>query len=180
LATVHLLDLNSLHRGKGRKIQPGQKIHASVAFSPSKYRPKAVLPKDGSPSNWEGLIQLNGDRQFNYPEEWEGWLEMDIFDPTTAQTVINNLEISSVDLLTSVHRLTVMTRSGAFFTWSAMSQLSAIDVLNSAGGCGALRGVTDAAKKVFRVLQRDDIKDDVERQVEILNALMTFAADIPG
>jgi hypothetical protein len=105
---------------------------------------------------------------------------MDIFDPTTAQTVISNLESLSVDLLTSVHRLTVMTQSGAFSTWSMMSQLSVIDVHNSAGGRDALRGVTDAAKKVFRVLQRDDIKDDVERQVEILNALITFATDIPG
>jgi hypothetical protein len=180
LVTVHLLDPDSLHRGKGRKIQSGQKIHASVAFSPSKYRPKAVLPKDGSPSNWEGLIQLNGDTQFDYPREWEGWLEMDIFDPTTARTVISNLESSSVDLLTSVHRLTVMTQSGAFFTWLMMSQLSVIDVHNSAGGCGALRGVPNVAEKVFGVLQRDDIKDDVERQAEILNALMTFATDIPG
>jgi hypothetical protein len=178
---VHLLDPDSLHRGKGRKIKPGQKIHASVAFSPSEYRPKAVLPKDGPPSNWESLITLNGDTQFNYPKDWEPWLEMDIFDLTTAQTVIDNLESSSsVPLRTSVHRLTVMTQSGAFFTWSAMSQLSAIEVHYSAGGCDALRGVTDAANKVFRVLQRDGIKDDVEPQVDILNALVTFATDIPG
>jgi hypothetical protein len=65
--------------------------------------------------NWEDLIRLNGVTQFKYPEEWEGWLEMDIFDPTTAQTVINNLDSLSVDLRMSVHRLTVMTQSGAFF-----------------------------------------------------------------
>lgn len=114
LETVHLLDPDSLHRGRGRKIKHGQKIHASVAFSPSTYCPKAVLPKAESSLKWEDLIQLNGDTQFNYPKDWEGWLEMDIFDPTTAQTVINNLESSSVDLRTSVHRLTVMTQSGAF------------------------------------------------------------------
>ena len=45
---------------------------------------------------------------------------MDIFDLTAAQTVINNLESSSVNLVTSMHRLTVMTQSGAFFTWSAV------------------------------------------------------------
>ena len=64
-----------------------------------------------------------------------------------------------------------------FFTWS---QFSAIDVHNSAGGCDALRGVTDGAKKVFGALQRDDIKGDVGRQVEILNALIAFATEIPG
>jgi hypothetical protein len=121
LTTVHLLDSDSFHRGRGRKIQPGQKVHASVAFSPLEYRPKAVLPKRGSPSNWEGLIQLNGDTQFKYPKDWEDWLDMDIFDPTTAQTVINNLESLSVNLLTSVHRLTVMTQSGTSFTWLAMA-----------------------------------------------------------
>lgn len=111
-----LLDLVSLHRGKGRKIQRGQKIHASVAFSPLKYHPKAVLPKDESPLKWEDLIQLNGDTQFDYPKDWEGWLEMDIFDLTTAQTVISNLESSYVDIRTSVHRLTVMTQSSGFYT----------------------------------------------------------------
>jgi hypothetical protein len=73
------------------------------------------------PPNWENLIQLNGDTQLKYPEEWKDWLEMDIFDPTTAQTVIKNLESSSVGLLMSVHRLTVMIQSGTYFNWSAMA-----------------------------------------------------------
>ena len=46
---------------------------------------------------------------------------MDIFDLTTAQTVISNLESSSVNLLMSVHRLTVMTQSGSSFTLSVMA-----------------------------------------------------------
>ena len=180
MTTVHLLDPDSLHRGRGRKIQPGQKIHASVAFSPSEYRPKAKLPKRGSPPNWEGLIQLNGDTQFKYPKDWENWLDMDIFDLTTAQTVISNLESSSVNPLMSVHRLTVMTQSGTSFTLPVMAQFFATDIRNSDGGRSALRGVTNAAKRVFGVLQRDKIKGEVERQVEILNALITFATDIPG
>jgi hypothetical protein len=180
LAITHLLELDSLHRGKGRQIQPGQKIHASVAFSPSNYCPKAVLPKGESALDWEHLIRLHGDTQFEYPKDWEGWLEMDIFDLTTAQTVVNNLESSSVDLPTSLHRLTVMTQSGAFFTWSVISHFSADDVHNSAGGCDALRGVTKAANRVFLALQRHDIKGDMHRQVEILNALIAFATEIPG
>lgn len=172
---MHLLDVDSdsLHRGKGRKIQHGQKIHASVAFSPSKYRPTAVLPKDRSPLKWEHLNWLHGPIQ----EDWEGWLEMDM---AMVQTVISNLASSDVDLRTSVHRLTVMTQSGAFVTWSTVSEFSADDVHNSAVGCGALRGVTDAAKKVFLALHRDDIKNDIERQVEILAALTAFATEIPG
>ena len=180
MTTVHLLEPDSLHRGKGRKIQPGQKIHASVAFSPSEYRPKAVLPKRESPPSWKGLIQLNGDTQFKYPKDWEVWLDMDIFDPTAAQTVISNLESETVNILTSVHRLTVMTQSGTSFTWSEMAWVSATDIRNSDGGCSALRGVANAAKRVFSVLQRDKIKGEVERQVEILNALIMFATDIPG
>ena len=66
---------------------------------------------------------------------------------------------------------------GWVFTWS---QFSAIDVHNPAGGRDALRRVTDAAKRVFHALQRDDVKDDVGRQVEILNALIAFATEIPG
>ena len=42
-------------------------------------------------------------------------MEMDIFDSTTAQTVIDNLENSTVDVRASMHRLNVMTGSGAFF-----------------------------------------------------------------
>ncbi|KAF8575301.1 hypothetical protein K439DRAFT_1623713 [Ramaria rubella] len=45
------------HRGKGRQIQSGQKVHASVAFSPSEYRPKAALPPDDYPPKWEELIK---------------------------------------------------------------------------------------------------------------------------
>lgn len=61
-----------------------------------------------------------------------------------------------------------------------MSLFSADGVHNSAGGRGALRGVTNAAKRVFLALQRDDIKNDMERQVEILHALIMFATEIPG
>lgn len=34
-----------LHRGHGRRILPGQKIHASVLFFPE-YEPRAKLPKE--------------------------------------------------------------------------------------------------------------------------------------
>ena len=121
LAIVHLLDPISLHRGKGRKIQPGQKIHASVAFSTWEYRPKAILPKGRSPLDWKDLIRLDGDSPFKYPSAWMRWLDMDMYDLTTAWTVITNLESSSVDLLTSVHRLTVMTQSSMSFNWSMMA-----------------------------------------------------------
>ena len=174
MTTVHLLDPDSIHRGRGRKIKPGQKIHASVTFSSAGYRPKAVLPSR------EGPIQLSFDTLFKHPEDWGDWLEMDLFDLTTAQTVISDLESPSVDLSTSAHLLTVMTKSGTSFTWSVMSQFSGIDNRNSAGGCRALRGVTDAAKRVFHVLQRDDIKNNVTLQAKILNALIAFATDIPG
>ena len=54
------------------------------------------------------------------------------------------------------------------------------DDVHSDGGRGALRGVADAASRVFLALKRDDIKKDTGRQSEILNALTMFATEIPG
>lgn len=107
--TLHV----SWHRGKSRQIQPGQKIHASVAFSPQDYHPKAVFPpEERSKKIWGDLIKLKGKTtEFVYPEEWKDCLEMDMFDLNTANAVVNELEKQSVDPLAWVHRLKVMTKS---------------------------------------------------------------------
>ena len=73
---MHLLGSDNFHRGRGRKMQPGQRIHVSVilALSVSEYLPKAVFPKHSEPSSWEVLQRLikNGGRS---PESWGDWME---------------------------------------------------------------------------------------------------------
>lgn len=61
-----------------------------------------------------------------------------------------------------------------------ISRFSADDVHDSDGGRGALREVADAAKKAFLALKRDDIKNDMGLQFDVLNALTMFATEIPG
>ena len=51
---------------------------------------------------------------------------MDIYDSTTAQTVIDNLGNSTVDVSASIHRLTVMTGSGAFLLGHSFRLLTSI------------------------------------------------------
>ena len=106
-----------LHLGKGRRIQPGQKVHASVAFSRGKYTPKAVFPKGSHSPRWEDLIKSDSPEvterlEMNDTSGWTDWLEMDIFDESAASTVVDNLERSSIPALMSVYRLTMLTRSG--------------------------------------------------------------------
>lgn len=112
----------SPHLGRGRQIQPGQKVHASVAFSRGKYTPKAVFPKGSHSPGWKDLIKSDSpevtDRfELSDTSGWTEWLEMDIFDESAASTVVENLEKPSIPTLMSVYRLTMLTRSGelAFF-----------------------------------------------------------------
>ena len=104
----------SLHLGKGRQIQPGQKVHASVSFS-KKYTPKAVFPKGLDSPKWDDLIRSDNVTErveLDDTSSWMGWLELDIFDESVASTVVVNLEKSSIPPLMSIYRLTMLTRSG--------------------------------------------------------------------
>ena len=80
--TIYSLVLGSWHRGKGRQIQPGQKIHSTVAFLPLGSRPKARLPlaMDEWSKKLGDLAKSKGETQLNYPEDWSDWVEMDVFD----------------------------------------------------------------------------------------------------
>ncbi|KAF8493851.1 hypothetical protein JB92DRAFT_1160898 [Gautieria morchelliformis] len=102
----------SMHKGHGRKIKPGQKIHASVAFCPASYCPKAKLSPESSVKEWTNLVG-EGDR------EWWGWadifkdvLELDIFDDTTVKEVIQRLKTGpDTEKGVWLHRLLVMSWS---------------------------------------------------------------------
>ena len=106
-----------MHLGRGRQIQPGQKVHASVAFSRDKYIPKAVFPKGSYSPRWEDLInpdnlESTDPLELSKTPRWRDWLETDMFDVSAASTVVDNLEKSSIPPLISVYHLTILTRFG--------------------------------------------------------------------
>ncbi|KAF4616714.1 hypothetical protein D9613_008834 [Agrocybe pediades] len=71
---------HSLHRGKVRKIQPGQKIHLSVVSSKD-YSPKASPPPLGLGNNrefWDALKGIARNRLNKNVELYEQWFELDL------------------------------------------------------------------------------------------------------
>ena len=94
-------------------MQPGQMVHASVAFC-KKYRPKALLPSNTELRNWDGLVDSGNKFATNWTQGWEDLLEMDIFDASTADMVIQRIQDSSANPIVWVHRLTVMTWTRKF------------------------------------------------------------------
>lgn len=95
------------HRRNGRKIVPGQKIHASVAFCPkdSRYQPWAILPKD---KKWENLVSCGDKTDMRWAREWKDLLEMDFFDIFAADKLISSFQVTE----THLHRLKVLSWSG--------------------------------------------------------------------
>ncbi|KAF9554696.1 WD40 repeat-like protein [Agrocybe pediades] len=73
---------HSLHRGKVRKIQTGQKIHVSV-ISSNKYSPKASAPPLTPTQNgdfWGSLRTVGPGSQGKEREFYERWVELDLLD----------------------------------------------------------------------------------------------------
>ncbi|KAF8483193.1 hypothetical protein JB92DRAFT_3032396 [Gautieria morchelliformis] len=104
-----------MDKGHGRKMKAGQKIHASVAFCPTSYCPKAKLSPESSVKAWVNIIG-RGDY------EWWGWtdgfkdvLELDIFDDTTVKEVKEVIQKLKAGPDTEkgvwLHRLLVMSWS---------------------------------------------------------------------
>ena len=106
----YLYAWHSLHRGQGRQIQPGQKVHASVAFCSKYYRPKAHIRGE----SWDMLVGSGTKFDTYWTRWWGDLLEMDIFDASTADTVIKKIQDPSINKVVWVHRLTVMTWSRKF------------------------------------------------------------------
>ncbi|OBZ69903.1 hypothetical protein A0H81_10371 [Grifola frondosa] len=99
------------HLGKGRTIRPGQKIHASVAFCTKGYIPKAQLPCEIK-DNWHGLVGMGDRFDMDWTKNWNGLLELDIFDTECAVSLMNNFKDLSAreeDIAMWIHRLNMMT-----------------------------------------------------------------------
>ena len=79
------------HRGKGRRVQNGQKIHASVLFKHG-YRPQAVFAKDYQQLKWGEIIGLGDPHTVGWTENLKDILEMDLYDCTAGGSLISQLK----------------------------------------------------------------------------------------
>ena len=110
---IYLWQTVSFHKGRGRKIKPGQKVHSSVAFCDESYQPRAVLPDEGC------LYELVGKGSRSNREWMKGWeylIELDIFDLSLMSNVIETLKSGTGGENSMwVYRLTAMTSTGGLF-----------------------------------------------------------------
>ena len=106
----YLSKIVSFHKGQGRKIKPGQKVHSSVAFCDERYHPSAILPDQGC------LYELVGKGSRSNTEWVKGWedlIEMDIFDLSLMSDVVEKLKSGTKGGSSMwVYRLTAMTSTG--------------------------------------------------------------------
>ncbi|KAF8507498.1 hypothetical protein JB92DRAFT_3121813 [Gautieria morchelliformis] len=109
------------HKGHGRKMQPGQRIHASVAFCPISYCPKAKLSPEGSVKAWTSLVGWGRRRWREWTHDFKDVVELDFFDDITVTEVIQRLKTGpDNEKGVWLHRLLVMT-------WSLQGSRSLVD-----------------------------------------------------
>ncbi|TDL30078.1 hypothetical protein BD410DRAFT_850420 [Rickenella mellea] len=106
-----------LHKGHGRKIQRGQKIHASVALCPKDYEPKAKLAFDDK-FKWSKIVGRGSITDIKWTIDLKDYLELDIFDYSMAKDITGRL-IRSLASNTEIDpqvlfRLSVMVLSSMF------------------------------------------------------------------
>jgi len=102
----------SFHKGRGRKIKSGQKVHSSIAFCDKSYHPRAMLPEQ------RRLCELVGKGSLlnrEWVKGWEDLIEMDIFDLSLMSNVIESLKSGAEDESSMwVYRLTAMMSTGMY------------------------------------------------------------------
>lgn len=119
----------SFHRGRERKIKPGQKLHSSIAFCDESYRPKAILPQSRCLYELVGKAR-KGLSNRDWVEGWEDLIEMDIFDLSLMSNVIENLKSrTGTESHMWVYRLTTMTSTGGnlFYVRIKVSNIGTLD-----------------------------------------------------
>jgi hypothetical protein len=107
------------HMGRGRKIVPGQKIHASVLLKPH-YRPKAKLcsPDD----TWPTCVDFNDPCELEKLTDLDDKWEKDHFDPAMATFLVDKLRQPGCQPLEFIIRL---CHIASLSLWSALSTLLA-------------------------------------------------------
>ena len=142
---------HSPHLGQGRNIQPGQTVHASVAFC-KEYFPKALLPRNSdSLMDWKSLVGSGTRYDVAWTKGRQHLLEMDIFDLSMAELVVNEIEVTiNPDPVMWVHRLTVMTysRMSVIECGYFMTDSNAVDSLADEGR-ETMQRVDGAARRLI-------------------------------
>lgn len=101
------------HCGKGRVIQPGQKIHASVSFIHN-YQPKATFSRSMTGKGWNNILGVGKKDGVDWADGITDRLEMDLFDLSNITTIIDKVS-ENLDDVDSIGRLEFLasTREGA-------------------------------------------------------------------
>jgi hypothetical protein len=101
--------------GQGRVIQPGQLIHASVAFKRGdRYTPKAEFPAGMKGKSWEAIIGQGHKDDIGWADDLKDFLEMDLFDHSQAQSLIDDLSQGKGNASDSLKRLSHFALYGMF------------------------------------------------------------------
>ncbi|EDR08351.1 uncharacterized protein LACBIDRAFT_294115 [Laccaria bicolor S238N-H82] len=101
---------NLWHRGQGRKILSGQKLHSSIAFCPQGYNPKAALPQRPQRRRWVEIVAAGQRFDQDWAVEWKDILEMDIFDHAIMPEIVNKLKLEPEgDNTVWTYRLDIIT-----------------------------------------------------------------------
>ncbi|KAF8517062.1 hypothetical protein BU17DRAFT_67176 [Hysterangium stoloniferum] len=105
------------HRGRGRKIQPGQKVHVSLAYCVRPYLPKALLPVGkGTLSAFVRPYKPEPEPEPEYylPGLYQDndLFELDIFDADATEHIMKMIE-SAADPTGGLHRLEIMLKQWA-------------------------------------------------------------------
>ena len=120
---IYLCNTFSLHKGRGRKIKSGQKVHSSVAFCDENYHPRAILP--GRRCLYE-LVGKGSRSNREWVKGWEDLIEMDIFDLSLMSNVIEMLKYGTGGASSmGAYRLTAMTSTGGRFFMAERAILTA-------------------------------------------------------
>jgi hypothetical protein len=111
--TIYSCKTVSFHKGRGREIKSGQKVHSSVAFCNENYHPRAVLPEQ---RRLYELVGKGSRSNREWVKGWEDLIEMDIFDLSLMPNVIETLKSGTGGGSRMwVYRLTAMTSTGGVF-----------------------------------------------------------------
>ncbi|KDR77529.1 hypothetical protein GALMADRAFT_407064 [Galerina marginata CBS 339.88] len=81
----------SLHRGRGRVIYTGQKIHASVAFCAPEYVPRASFGDDPDSTQWKDFVAKGLAGTLAASPNWQCRIEMDLFDVSASYGLLESL-----------------------------------------------------------------------------------------
>jgi len=109
--------------GGVRKIKPGQKVHASVAFIHGNYKPKATLRRSGAEIEWERILGKGNKDNVDWADGLQHLLEMDLFDYSNGAAITVGLAKNEIHNTFFTGRLQFMASFGAFSSIVAVNDI---------------------------------------------------------